>query len=245
MIAPPKFPSHVSKSLKSFLTCCLQKDPLKRLSAIKLLEHPFINSNVSQHVEMCKDSEACNKILNEKAKCMNPQNSLIPSFHNLNSVEKITKKFSSNFKKIHILEKENEIKEKESTDLLQAHPINILAKNESVPDLFSVSMSVSQDMSRLPELLVITNNNALKENIKNYNNNKSEKEIINHQNNQINNDIFILEELKVSNSNTSINSYKELEKLKTLNMKKEDFEELERHFRESNTKVSLPPIKKD
>ena len=55
----------------------------------------------------------------------------------------------------------------------------------------------------------------------------------------------ILEELKVSNSNTSINSYKELEKLKTLNMKKEDFEELERHFRESNTKVSLPPIKKD
>jgi hypothetical protein len=174
----------------------------------------------------------------------------MPSFQHLNSVEKISKKFSSDFKKIHILEKDNEIKEKESKDLLLVNPVNILAKNEKVPDLFSVSMSISPDTPFSPEMLRLSNTslnqgNLIPVEIFKNDDNKFRKEKLKQHNSELTKDVsFDLNELKNLNSSHSINFYNEFEKSEAFSMKKEEYEELERHFRESNTKVSIPPIRK-
>ncbi|PKU87705.1 mitogen-activated protein kinase kinase 5-like [Dendrobium catenatum] len=39
---PPEAPPNASKELKSFIFCCLQKEPASRLTALQLLQHPFI-----------------------------------------------------------------------------------------------------------------------------------------------------------------------------------------------------------
>ncbi|KAG6428788.1 hypothetical protein SASPL_106825 [Salvia splendens] len=39
---PPEAPLSASREFRDFISCCLQRDPAKRLSAAQLLKHPFI-----------------------------------------------------------------------------------------------------------------------------------------------------------------------------------------------------------
>ncbi|XP_020578683.1 mitogen-activated protein kinase kinase 5-like [Phalaenopsis equestris] len=39
---PPEAPPTASKEFRSFISCCLQKEPARRLTAPQLLQHPFI-----------------------------------------------------------------------------------------------------------------------------------------------------------------------------------------------------------
>ncbi|PKA51364.1 Mitogen-activated protein kinase kinase 4 [Apostasia shenzhenica] len=39
---PPEAPSTASREFRSFIACCLQKEPARRLTATQLLQHPFI-----------------------------------------------------------------------------------------------------------------------------------------------------------------------------------------------------------
>ncbi|XP_020264739.1 mitogen-activated protein kinase kinase 4 [Asparagus officinalis] len=39
---PPQAPATASREFRSFIACCLQKEPDRRLSAVQLLQHPFI-----------------------------------------------------------------------------------------------------------------------------------------------------------------------------------------------------------
>ncbi|XP_047962975.1 mitogen-activated protein kinase kinase 5-like [Salvia hispanica] len=44
MSQPPEAPASASREFRDFISCCLQRDPAKRLSAAQLLKHPFIAS---------------------------------------------------------------------------------------------------------------------------------------------------------------------------------------------------------
>ncbi|KAK8954344.1 Mitogen-activated protein kinase kinase 5 [Platanthera zijinensis] len=39
---PPEAPLTASREFRSFISCCLQKEPARRLTAVQLLQHPFI-----------------------------------------------------------------------------------------------------------------------------------------------------------------------------------------------------------
>ncbi|URE34483.1 mitogen-activated protein kinase kinase [Musa troglodytarum] len=41
----PEAPPTASREFRSFISCCLQKDPARRLPAVQLLQHPFITNN--------------------------------------------------------------------------------------------------------------------------------------------------------------------------------------------------------
>ncbi|KAL2930384.1 Mitogen-activated protein kinase kinase 4 [Bienertia sinuspersici] len=45
MNSPPEAPSSASREFRDFIQCCLQREPAKRWTAIKLLSHPFIVLN--------------------------------------------------------------------------------------------------------------------------------------------------------------------------------------------------------
>ncbi|XP_009339535.2 mitogen-activated protein kinase kinase 5-like [Pyrus x bretschneideri] len=45
MSDPPEAPATASSEFRHFISCCLQKEPSKRLSAAHLLQHPFISGN--------------------------------------------------------------------------------------------------------------------------------------------------------------------------------------------------------
>lgn len=42
MAQPPEAPPTASPEFRNFISCCLQKDPARRRSAVQLLQHPFI-----------------------------------------------------------------------------------------------------------------------------------------------------------------------------------------------------------
>ncbi|CAD5181025.1 unnamed protein product [Musa acuminata subsp. malaccensis] len=42
---PPEAPSTASREFRSFISYCLQKEPARRLTAVQLLQHPFIVNN--------------------------------------------------------------------------------------------------------------------------------------------------------------------------------------------------------
>ncbi|KAK8951522.1 Mitogen-activated protein kinase kinase 5 [Platanthera zijinensis] len=44
---PPEAPQTASSEFRSFIACCLQKDPARRLTAVQLLQHPFITQQSS------------------------------------------------------------------------------------------------------------------------------------------------------------------------------------------------------
>lgn len=43
----PAIPDHLSRDAKSFLSLCLQRDPLARPTALQLLDHPFVRDQVT------------------------------------------------------------------------------------------------------------------------------------------------------------------------------------------------------
>jgi mitogen-activated protein kinase kinase kinase 3 len=43
----PDIPDHLSPEAKSFLKLCLQRDPVARPTAAKLMEHPFVKDQVT------------------------------------------------------------------------------------------------------------------------------------------------------------------------------------------------------
>ncbi|CAB4273859.1 unnamed protein product [Prunus armeniaca] len=45
MSQPPEAPPTASREFRHFISCCLQRDPSRRLSAVQLLQHPFISGN--------------------------------------------------------------------------------------------------------------------------------------------------------------------------------------------------------
>ncbi|CAN6573824.1 unnamed protein product [Malus baccata var. baccata] len=45
MSHPPEAPHSASREFRHFIACCLQREPSKRLSAVQLLQHPFISGN--------------------------------------------------------------------------------------------------------------------------------------------------------------------------------------------------------
>ncbi|KAG6395629.1 hypothetical protein SASPL_141752 [Salvia splendens] len=47
MSQPPEAPPSASREFRDFISCCLQRDPAKRLSAAQLLKHPFIAQHAS------------------------------------------------------------------------------------------------------------------------------------------------------------------------------------------------------
>ncbi|KAL1551835.1 Mitogen-activated protein kinase kinase 5 [Salvia divinorum] len=47
MSQPPEAPPSASREFRDFISCCLQRDPAKRLSATQLLKHPFIVQHAS------------------------------------------------------------------------------------------------------------------------------------------------------------------------------------------------------
>ncbi|KAF8392927.1 hypothetical protein HHK36_021167 [Tetracentron sinense] len=47
MSQPPKAPAEASRDFRSFISCCLQRDPPKRWTAAQLLYHPFVSQNGS------------------------------------------------------------------------------------------------------------------------------------------------------------------------------------------------------
>lgn len=47
----PDFPADLSVEARDFLTRCFERDPSKRISASKLLRHPFINRKVDNQVK--------------------------------------------------------------------------------------------------------------------------------------------------------------------------------------------------
>lgn len=55
----PEIPEHLSDDAKSFIKQCLQRDPLARPSASKLLDHPFVRDQAvarAGNVNLAKDS---------------------------------------------------------------------------------------------------------------------------------------------------------------------------------------------
>ncbi|XP_021747283.1 mitogen-activated protein kinase kinase 5-like [Chenopodium quinoa] len=47
MSAPPEAPASASREFRDFIRCCLQREPAKRWTAIRLLGHPFIVLNTA------------------------------------------------------------------------------------------------------------------------------------------------------------------------------------------------------
>uniref|UniRef100_A0A7C8YP09 mitogen-activated protein kinase kinase n=1 Tax=Opuntia streptacantha TaxID=393608 RepID=A0A7C8YP09_OPUST len=47
MAAPPQAPPTASREFQDFINCCLQREPVKRWTAAKLLTHPFIVQNTT------------------------------------------------------------------------------------------------------------------------------------------------------------------------------------------------------
>lgn len=47
MAAPPQAPPTASREFQDFICCCLQREPVKRWTAAKLLTHPFIVQNTT------------------------------------------------------------------------------------------------------------------------------------------------------------------------------------------------------
>ncbi|KFK35831.1 hypothetical protein AALP_AA4G042800 [Arabis alpina] len=47
MSQPPEAPLNASPEFRSFISCCLQRDPARRRNAVQLLQHPFIVRNCS------------------------------------------------------------------------------------------------------------------------------------------------------------------------------------------------------
>ncbi|KAG9456007.1 hypothetical protein H6P81_000515 [Aristolochia fimbriata] len=57
---PPEAPPTASKEFRSFIGCCLQKDPARRWTAAQLLTHPFITqaSSPLQHPNSCSGTSS-------------------------------------------------------------------------------------------------------------------------------------------------------------------------------------------
>lgn len=47
--SPPEAPSSASMEFRDFLACCLQKEPSRRWTALRLLNHPFITQTSGQN----------------------------------------------------------------------------------------------------------------------------------------------------------------------------------------------------
>ncbi|KAL0722780.1 hypothetical protein Bca4012_037379 [Brassica carinata] len=48
MSQPPKAPATASPEFRHFVSCCLQREPARRLTALELLQHPFVRRGASQ-----------------------------------------------------------------------------------------------------------------------------------------------------------------------------------------------------
>ncbi|CAD8122673.1 unnamed protein product [Paramecium sonneborni] len=64
--SPPNIPSHLSSSIKEFLSHCFQQEPHKRWNVIKLLNHPFIpnTSNTTFSVDISNMFKPLQKQIN-------------------------------------------------------------------------------------------------------------------------------------------------------------------------------------
>ncbi|KAL4589326.1 hypothetical protein LXL04_002232 [Taraxacum kok-saghyz] len=49
MSQPPEAPATASREFRNFVSCCLQRDPAKRWTAVQLLQHPFVSGSPSNH----------------------------------------------------------------------------------------------------------------------------------------------------------------------------------------------------
>uniref|UniRef100_A0A2P2KHH5 Uncharacterized protein MANES_03G097700 n=1 Tax=Rhizophora mucronata TaxID=61149 RepID=A0A2P2KHH5_RHIMU len=45
MSPPPEAPPAASRDFRDFISCCLQREPNRRWTAMRLLQHPFILKN--------------------------------------------------------------------------------------------------------------------------------------------------------------------------------------------------------
>ncbi|KAJ0250370.1 Mitogen-activated protein kinase kinase 5 [Hirschfeldia incana] len=48
MSQPPEAPASASPEFRHFVSCCLQREPARRQTAVQLLQHPFLRRGVSQ-----------------------------------------------------------------------------------------------------------------------------------------------------------------------------------------------------
>ncbi|MFS7981163.1 putative mitogen-activated protein kinase kinase STE-STE7 family [Helianthus anomalus] len=48
MSKPPEAPATASPEFRDFVSRCLQRDPARRWTAAKLLQHPFVSNNNNQ-----------------------------------------------------------------------------------------------------------------------------------------------------------------------------------------------------
>ena len=227
-LAPPKFPSHVSKSLKEFLNCCLQKDPLRRLPAKKLIEHEFFK--MIDYNKLEENSEKQIKdFSNENMKFS------LNMYSSVNKDIKLQNNYTPKFKHIHIKDSEN--MEKESKD---NNFVNIFAKEEKSAGLFSMSITQNSIGTQIFDKLneneninfKILPNTILEESLCENNQTKNE--------NIKQNSVEFLEFQEISNKN--IKSINTNDKLDTLKMNNDDFEKLEFYFKKNCVIESLPKV---
>jgi serine/threonine protein kinase len=274
-LAPPKFPSHVSKDLKSFLNLCLQNNPTKRADARKLLEHKFFKVEIPKEVTMSDPSK--NKRNSRSSETKTEENITIIQ----NAHETLTKKVQSSqdsnkmLKNVnfHILEKQEDKKDDENKDNI----INILAGNNNdngAGAFFSISMTVYSGHSLLPQQSLLPHINEFN------NNNKigkilevdepefspvkkiSKDPFFKFDNGNNNNIINIIDNSMSDEINQSTDSIKKLidvynlnefdftkvdnlDRLGTLEIQKDDLQKLEAFFKERNNKMSIGPIEQD
>lgn len=259
-LAPPKFPGHVSKHLKSFLNSCLQKNPLKRPTARKLLEHSFFsatntNTNITKEVKPLVNSVVQNKVdKNDTDKADEKENKLIKKNMNIHIVEESEKEANNsgngnNNGNSDKGEKKNIVGDMMATNEGNAFfslSMTVYSQHSIVPTLHEMLSGNNKDFYKiLPtdiaeeeevESPVVKNNTTVNKGKKfEFNDIKS---LLNDSNdNSIQN---ILESYNMADIDfTNIDNF---EKLGTLELKKEDYQKLDAFFKD---KKSIGPIERD
>lgn len=179
-LVPPKFPAHLSKECKSFLMCCLQRNSEKRLSAKKLLDHPFftigvktqkennkLSSSIKKRVSFNVPDEDTKTDLRDSKSLKGLKKKLSRSFdrslNEKNNSQTLTKKIlaqknslmSNNLiknKNFHIVNKNEDINHENILDKERdKNIVNILSDNSNGGAFFSVSMTVYSQQSLVPQ----------------------------------------------------------------------------------------------
>lgn len=155
ILAPPKFPSHVSKDLKSFLNCCLQKLPSRRLSAKKLLEHNLFKDSLTKQLSLKNIHKVIiNSPANQLSHILNRQDinsqKMLKNYH-FQIVDKKTKEIEND---------KNSPKNKDE-QTSNKNLINIFADRQDTGGaFFSLSMTVYSQQSIVPNFNDFIPNNA-------------------------------------------------------------------------------------
>lgn len=232
-LAPPKFPSHLSKDCKSFLNQCLQINPTERLSAKKLLDHRFFksenedilhkdNGRVPIRSKMSAERKSSRRLNSKSSESNDKRENLSKQPKKKNSrKDKMGSDIIKKKSKFHIVEnKEEKLKTQKSI-------VNLLANDTNNGAYFSVSMTVNSQPSIVPQGFEFKIPNGIIEEINNSHMQQgSKKTLVDLPNEQVNNTEFYFKKL-IDDDMRNINTILSNDNPGTLNFKNEEFNNID------------------